>query len=131
MYKKIHHIGIYSNDPESLSTWYRDHLNFEVVSKLEKTPTRPKPIYFLKLESGSTIEILPFEAMPAGERGRGKYQPGNKHLGILVDDFDKASLELKSKGISVFDAKVTSKGWKIGYLKDPDGNLIEISDSWT
>jgi len=118
---KPEHIGIYASDSETLSKWYIDKLGFSIIRALKKEG-RPT-IYFLEAEGGVVVEILP----TSGDRSDRKLnEPGFSHIGILVDDFDKAVSSLESKGISVHDARKTSNGWTIGYLEDPEGNSLEI-----
>ena len=118
---KPEHIGIYASDSDTLSKWYIDKLGFSIIRTLEKEG-RPT-IYFLEAEGGVVVEILP----TSGDRSDRKLnEPGFSHLGMLVDDFDKAVSSLESKGVSVHDARKTSNGWTIGYLEDPEGNSLEI-----
>jgi len=118
---RVEHLGIYATDPEGLSQWYCERLDFSVVRKLEKEG-RP-PIYFLKAEAGWEIEILP---SPSSPRKRELTDPGYSHIGLVVEDFDQTAAFLGSKGISLHDVRETSNGWKIGYFEDPEGNRLEI-----
>jgi catechol 2,3-dioxygenase-like lactoylglutathione lyase family enzyme len=118
---KAEHIGIYANNVESLAQWYRENLDFVVVRTLEKEG-RP-PIYFLKGEEGLMIEILPTSIK---KQKRDLIDPGYSHIGIVVDDFDRAAGSLKSRDISLHDVRKTSNGWTIGYLEDPEGNRLEL-----
>ena len=61
-----------------------------------KKEGRP-PIYFLKGEGGSYIEILP--------------SAFKTHLGFVVDNFDEAVKKLQSKGISLENVRETGMGW--------------------
>jgi len=118
----IEHIGIYARDVERLAKWYQDVLGFKIIRVLEK-PGRP-PIYFLGYENcGCIIEILPTQKEG---KGRELNDPGFSHIGIVVDDFEKAIDHLKSKGVEVFGVRKTSAGWMIGYFRDPEGNILEI-----
>ncbi|MBW2121499.1 MAG: VOC family protein [Deltaproteobacteria bacterium] len=118
---RVEHLGIYANDSEGLSRWYREKLGFSVVRKLEKEG-RP-PIYFLEGEGGWQIEILP---SPSPPHKRELTDPGYSHVGLVVEDFDRTAGLLQSKGISLHDVRDTSNGWKIGYFEDPEGNRLEI-----
>jgi catechol 2,3-dioxygenase-like lactoylglutathione lyase family enzyme len=107
---KLGHIGIIANDPKNLAEWYRDILGFEIILEMKKKGRLP--IYFLKGEEGSYIEILP---------------PSFKnHIGFVVDHFDEAVKTLKTKGIVFEIIRETSMGWKIAYFQDPEGNQLEI-----
>jgi catechol-2,3-dioxygenase len=118
---KLEHVGIYAKNAEALAKWYISILNLKVTRKLEK-PGRP-PIYFLKSNEGLEIEILPTtkEGKP-----RDLEDKGFSHIGIVVEDFDTLASQLESKGISIHGVRYTSAGWKIGYFKDPEGNILEI-----
>lgn len=116
------HVGIYAKDVEAVKQWYCDVLGFKVVRKLEKAG-RP-PIYFLaKEEGGLMIEILP---TTAERKERELMDPGYSHIALIVDSFDEVASYLRSKGISLFGVRMTSVGWKIGYFKDPEGNILEL-----
>ena len=115
------HIGLYAADTTGLSNWYMGKLGFTLVRTLEKEG-RP-PIYFLKGEKGMVIEILPTSS---SRTARQLSDPGYSHIGLVVDDFEQATLLLQSRGVSVQDVRQTSNGWTIGYFDDPEGNRLEI-----
>lgn len=115
------HVGIYAEDVEALKNWYCDTLGFTVTRKLER-PGRP-PVYFLSKEEGLAIEILPTNNK---RRERGLEDPGYSHIALIVDNFDEVESYLGSKGILLSGVRVTGAGWKIGYFKDPEGNVLEV-----
>lgn len=117
----LEHIGIYSKNPAALSEWYGEVLGFTVVRTLKKEG-RP-PIFFMKGETGVVIEILPTSST---QQKRELSDPGYSHIGIVVEDFDRAASTLQSKGIEPHDIRTTSNGWTIGYFEDPEGNRLEI-----
>lgn len=115
------HVGLHAGDPVELAKWYVETLGFEVVRTLEKEG-RP-PIYFLRGDQGLVIEILP---TTAARPTRQLTDPGYSHIGLVVEDFDKATSSLQSKGVSPTNVRQTSNGWTIGYFNDPEGNQLEI-----
>jgi len=117
----LEHIGIYAKDVEALKNWYCDVLGLKVIKKLER-PGRP-PVYFLSGEEGLIVEILP---TTSERKERSLEDPGFSHIGLAVDNFDYVKTCLESKGIQLSGVRVTSAGWKIGYFKDPEGNVLEI-----
>lgn len=118
---KLEHFGIYARDTEALANWYINTLGFRVVRTLEKEG-RP-PIYFLAASEGGEIEILPTQE-PHAERSLN--QGGFSHIGLIIDDFAAVEANLDKKGICLEGVRDTSNGWKIGYLQDPEGNVLEI-----
>lgn len=122
MKMKPEHVGIYAKDVEVMRQWYCEVLGLKVIRKLEKAG-RP-PIYFLAGEEGGLIiEILP---TTVGRKERELTDPGYSHIAVEVDNFDEVESYLKLKGVELFGVRMTSAGWKIGYFKDPEGNVIEV-----
>jgi len=117
----VEHIGLYASDSGALAAWYRDVLELRVVSRIEK-PGRP-PIVFLQGVSGAILEILPTQAA-AGDREVDR--PGFTHLGLPVANLDTEKARLEKQGVEVWGVRSTSNGWTIGYLRDPEGNILEL-----
>lgn len=116
------HVGIYAKDVEVMKNWYCDVLRLKIIRKVEKAG-RP-PIYFLASdEGGLVIEMLP---TTSDRKERDLMDPGYSHIALEIDNFDEVESYLKSRGIELFGVRMTSVGWKIGYFKDPEGNILEI-----
>jgi catechol 2,3-dioxygenase-like lactoylglutathione lyase family enzyme len=119
---KLEHVGIYARNPTTLADWYCTCLGFTVARKLEREG-KP-PVFFLSLEDGGAqLEILPTEATSPK---RGLETPGLTHLGLVVEDFASVEKRLKAEGVSVWGVRTTSSGWRIGYLNDPEDNILEV-----
>ena len=118
---KLEHFGIYAHDTKALTDWYCDVLGFSVVRTLEKQG-RP-PIFFLAADEGGELEILP-TSEPRLERKLN--QPGFSHIGLIISDFAGLEQALAARGIALEGVRETSNGWKIGYFKDPEGNVLEL-----
>lgn len=118
----VEHIGLYAGDSASLARWYEDVLGMRVVNRIEKSD-RP-PIVFLQGATGAVLEILPTAAGPSanGEVDR----RGFTHLGLPVADFEAETARLAAHGVEVWGVRATSNGWKIGYFRDPEGNVLEL-----
>jgi catechol 2,3-dioxygenase-like lactoylglutathione lyase family enzyme len=106
---KTIHTSLTAKDPTRLAKWYQDVLGIKIGVELIKRGRLP--VYFLKTKNGCEIEIHPFV---------------KPHIGLVVDDFEAATKELASKGITLENVKTTSGGWKIGFFKDPEGNILEL-----
>ena len=120
MYNGIEHIAIAAKDTEGLCSWYQTVLGFSVAYDNKKSP----PTCFVRLGNGSLIEIL-----PAGEGAltqKGTSDPGINHIAIAVDEFEKAVEDLESKGVVVENIREASGGVKVGFFRDPEGNLLQI-----
>jgi len=119
MFAGIEHAAIAAQDTTALSEWYCNTLGFEVAYKNAKTP----PTYFVKLGTG-LIEFIP--ASEAGRVSRESADPGYSHLAVSVGDFDAAAADLSARGIELENVREASGGVKVGFLEDPEGNLLQV-----
>ena len=75
--------------------------------------------------SGQKLELNWY---PEGSVHATSYMPGEglDHLAFVVDDVKTAYRELLAKGAEPTDFDPARSGGWLAYLKDPDGNWIEI-----
>ncbi|MDP6779101.1 MAG: VOC family protein [Candidatus Latescibacteria bacterium] len=119
MYTGIEHTAIAAKDTTALSRWYCDTLGFTIAYDNEKAP----PTYFIKLGTG-LIEIIPASDSPRAARGDA--DAGWAHLAVSVDDFDAVVKDLGGKGVLLQNVREAGGGVKVGFFKDPEGNLLQI-----
>jgi predicted enzyme related to lactoylglutathione lyase len=43
-----------------------------------------------------------------------------------VANLDTEKARLEKQGVEVWGVRSTSNGWTIGYLRDPEGNILEL-----
>jgi len=118
MFDGIEHTGIASQEPERLAQWYVDTLGFAINYRSESSRG-----FFLRAPNGSMIEIL----LGEGERGSSKMKdPGLRHLAIAVKDFDAALGALQAKGVQFLSEPSASKGNRVAFFADADGNILHL-----
>jgi len=116
MVQGIEHTAIASPNPSALAQWYCDTLGFVVNYK-------GSAAYFVKAPNGSMIEIIPAE----GERGPNTMKsPGLRHLALTVTDFDAVYEGLKSRNVKFLDEPRESKGVRVVFFEDPEGNILHL-----
>jgi glyoxylase I family protein len=116
MIQGIEHTAIASPDPQKLAQWYVDHLDFVINYNSGRT-------VFVKAPNGYMIEIITSE----GDRGpQTMKDPGLRHLAIAVKDFDQVFSRLKSQGVRFEGDPIDSKGNKVVFFSDPDGNYLHL-----
>jgi glyoxylase I family protein len=94
-----------------------------------------KELVFLKDPHGFYFEIFPAEGnlpVPAAA-GDGPHYPGYRHLAFSVPDVDAKVAEMGEEAVLTlgpmgFDAFIP--GWKTVWMKDPEGNIIEITQGY-
>jgi catechol 2,3-dioxygenase-like lactoylglutathione lyase family enzyme len=112
------HIVIVSPDPEPLVAWYRDELGLP-AERLEAW--RRKEVLFVSMRVSDTFLIDIME----GERSGMNVD----HLALTVEGVDLDELaasgrfEVEMGPADLFGARGTGRGL---YIRDPDGNMVEL-----
>lgn len=116
MIQGIEHTAIATPDPAALAQWYADTLGFTINY-------RGSSAVFAKAPDGSMIEFIPAE----GERGPGALKsPGLRHLALAVDDFEIQYAALKRRNVRFLGEPSESKGNKVVFFTDPEGNILHL-----
>ena len=128
----ISHIALHTNNPERLTSFYTNKLGF----KKEKESLAPKALMrkifgfgsdcrLIMLSRGSTrLELISLA------RGRFKARSADKvgygHWACVVKDKVRFCHAIEKKKVKVI--KTTKNSRLICFIKDPDGNRIEVQD---
>jgi catechol 2,3-dioxygenase-like lactoylglutathione lyase family enzyme len=124
------HLGLISNHPEDMIRFYSEKLGFiegesrtiprELVQSLFGIPVECR---MTKLHRGEiTLEVFSppgLELVPCSDR-----QAGYNHFGLWVDDRRQFCRKLAERGVEVIEAPYKDRF--VFFVKDPDGNRIEI-----
>lgn len=115
----IDHPAVAADNVDTLADWYCNVLGYERLFR------DPRPIWLLKAEDGSILEILPTDDNP--RPARTNLTPGWSHLAFRVDDIEAAIQHLDSHGIrwsSVLSP--ATGGGQVRTFFDPEGNVLQI-----
>lgn len=124
-----HHIGLVVGDLERSTAFY-EALGFRTTSNLP-AEDGSKTIRFMELD-GFSIELFAYASAsapaPACEPA-GAEQLGFRHFALRTDDIEGTLAELKAAGLAPADleVRVVPIGYKLVFLRDPDGIEIELS----
>ncbi|MGA1796915.1 MAG: VOC family protein [bacterium] len=126
----IHHIGIMTNNPRNMEAFYVEKLGFQAGATTRVPETLievvfgfSSPCSLTKLSRGRVIvEIISPEGIVLS--GQEVSASGYNHWGFAVEDREDFCRQLTSKGVEVISA--AKNGRFVNFVKDPDGNLIEI-----
>jgi len=131
------HLGFFTNDADRLVDFYRDAFGFAV----EKEDILPSSVVrqifgisascrFIKLAAGghflSPVKLELFQplARKLGRRRNGLV--GCNHWGLRVGDRMEFVRAFRKQGISVIEARRGKHS--VYFVRDPDGNRIELRD---
>jgi len=125
------HVALACRDPLATERFYTAHFGFRCARVI---PLGQDQIVFLKL-GGVYLELFRArESCPLAPPAEdGPWFPGVRHLAFQVDDVDAQLAAMGtdaviSQGPMSFDAFIP--GWRTVWVKDPDGNIVEISQCY-
>lgn len=112
----IEHTAIASYDIAALARFYTDVLGFVINYQSANA-------IFVKAPNGAMLELI----HAAEERGAQTMKTqGIRHLAIAVSDFEAAYERLKSHKVTFLTEPQESKGNKVVFFEDPDGNYLHL-----
>jgi catechol 2,3-dioxygenase-like lactoylglutathione lyase family enzyme len=129
---RFNHVSISVADLDAQVDWYRRALGFGEVIERYELPEPPVRTAVLQAAPGVRIEMIERN----GSERTGDYRDpldmtrsqGYGHWAVDVDDLDAAFTWLLDAGASEVwaPADAVAPGARFAYIKDPEGNLIEL-----
>ncbi|QIB74400.1 VOC family protein [Halogeometricum borinquense] len=135
---RAHHVGITVSDLENAVEFYQETLDLTLLDRFTVSGENFSTAVgvegatgqFAHLEAdGVRVELIEYE--PEGEsRGEARInRPGTAHLGLTVEDIDSFYESLPNSVESVSRPQTTDTGSRILFVRDPEGNLIELLET--
>ena len=133
-----HHYGVTVTDLDRAVEFYGEKLGFDVLDRFTVSGSEFETAVglddaagrFAHLDAGGArVELVEYD--PEGEESRGDEvnRPGVKHLGFAVSDLDGLYDDLSDDVETVSEPQTTSSGTRILFLRDPEGNLVEVVEA--
>ncbi|QSG09184.1 VOC family protein [Halapricum desulfuricans] len=133
-----HHYAITVSDLDRMVTFYRDVLGLDVLAEFTVggeafatgVDVPGASAEFVHLDGGDArMELV--EYGPEGDRRPrpSLNEPGATHLGLEVDDLDSVYAELPDSVDTLSEPQTTESGTRILFVRDPEGNLVELLET--
>ena len=129
---RFDHVSVSVADLDAQVAWYQQALGFANVVERYELPEPPVRTAILQAAPGIRIELIERR----GSERTGEYSDpldmtrsqGYGHWAVDVDDLDAAFAWLLDAGATEVwpPADAVAPGARFGYVKDPEGNLIEL-----
>jgi catechol 2,3-dioxygenase-like lactoylglutathione lyase family enzyme len=125
------HVGLSVADLDKQESFYRVALGLEAAVERVEIPAAGIRTVILQSASGLRLELIERAGSSAQEFADaydGASVQGLFHWALRVDDLDASFTALEAAGARVVSAPAAgvSEGVRFAYVKDPEGNLIEI-----
>ncbi|OLZ40040.1 lactoylglutathione lyase [Natrinema saccharevitans] len=133
-----HHVGLTVSDLEETLAFYRDTLDLTVADRFavggeafsDAVGVEDASADLAHLEAdGVRIELVEYEPEARGSPAAGLNQPGAAHVGLSVDDLEAFAADLPDDVSTISGPRTTESDTTIMFLRDPEGNLIEVLES--
>src|SRR5258706_4191201 len=130
MIRQLAHLNFVTDDLLRMIEFYIDKLGFEIKFSLKNKAGQPFGYYF---ECGNLTFIEIFDQALAAKQWGGEVSPltpgnGYRHLCFEVTGLDEYCKQLNSTGVSVTDISLGMDNSRQAWIKDPDGNAIELME---
>ncbi|WP_117363890.1 VOC family protein [Natrarchaeobaculum sulfurireducens] len=133
-----HHVGITVANLERTLPFYRDVLGLEVVDRFEVSGEAFGTAVdvdgaagtFAHLEAdGVRVELVEYDPEDEAASSNELNQPGAVHVGLAVADLEAFYADLPEDVPTLSEPRTTASGTTICFLRDPEGNLIELLEA--
>jgi len=133
-----HHVGITVTDLDRAVDFYRETFDLALLDRFTVSGegfaagvgVPGATGQFAHLDAGGArVELVEYDPEGESAAADGVNQPGAKHLGLAVDDVDAFYDGLDNAVDTLSEPQTTSSGARILFVRDPEGNLIEVIDA--
>ena len=133
-----HHVGITVADLDRAVDFYTETFDLDLRAEFavggdafaEAVAVEGAAAEFAHLDAGdATVELVSYD--PAGDATDDPElnRPGATHLGLSVDDVAAFYAALDDDVETLSPPRTTESGTTILFVRDPEGNLIEVLDA--
>ena len=116
-------VFLFSNDAKRLVAWYRDCFGMVPAGEDSECDSIYKTFEYRDLENPEIKRTIVWAIMPTDQDIRDKPRTGK--VNYLVKNMGEVLSHLKSKGVAIDKSEEYPYG-KFAWVKDPDGNQIEL-----
>ena len=128
MFKRIDHVEVVTDEPESTIQFYTEILSFKIRSRqrIERSALGvPLSLVYLEL-GGTTVELITYEGAALAPAPTGDHL-GYNLIALEVEDMNEAVTFLKSKGVEIVWGPLVREGlYARAEITDPNGYHIEL-----
>jgi lactoylglutathione lyase len=127
---KIEHLAVWTNQPDTLKTFYEQFFN-AVSNEKYHNPVKQFNSCFLSFDEGARLELMQMPGIPGVAGNAGQQYIGLTHFAISTGSKEKVDAlteEIRKAGFTVLgEPRWTGDGYYESVILDPDGNRVEIT----
>jgi len=133
-----HHVGITVSDLDRAVAFYTETFGLDVIAEFsvggeafaDAVDVDGATGSFAHLDAGGIrVEVVEYDPEAAADEPPELNRPGAVHLGLAVADLDAFYGTLDDGVRTLSRPRTTESGTRILFVRDPEGNLIEVLES--
>ena len=133
-----HHVGVTVSNLDRAVDFYRDVFGLDVVARFSVdgeafatgVGVAGASADFAHLDAdGARIELVSYDPEGTAVGETTVNQPGAAHIGLSTADLDAFSESLPEDVETQSPPQRTASGTKIMFVRDPEGNLVEVLET--
>lgn len=127
---KLAHVALWCRDLDRVTAFWVDHLGALAGERYASTRRPGFVSRFLHLDEGATLELM---SIPGLERvaAEAVEQPGWAHVAVALGSraaVDALAERMSRLGLLASPPRLTGDGFYEAVIRDPEGNLVEITE---
>ncbi|HOZ29678.1 MAG TPA: VOC family protein [Bacteroidales bacterium] len=125
------HIGVTCENPSRFEEFYSKYFGFKRVKTIMSS--NGQEIVFIKNDNNTCIEIFQADENSPVEKPSldGPHYSAWKHIAFLVESIDDKLKEMGADTVISLGPKTLNEhGWRAVWIKDPEGNIIELTEGY-
>jgi catechol 2,3-dioxygenase-like lactoylglutathione lyase family enzyme len=128
---RTHHVSLSVADLDAMERWYGAAFGLREVVERVELPEPAVRTVLLRAPSGLRIELIERPGSipdPFSDPLEAALRQGFGHWALEIDDLEQAVAELTSVGAEIVwpPADAVQPGGRFAYVRDPEGNLLEL-----
>ncbi|EMA61826.1 VOC family protein [Halorubrum lipolyticum] len=133
-----HHVGITVSDLDRAVDFYTETFDLDPLTEFavggdafaEAVAVEGASAEFAHLDAdGIRIELVAYDPAAESDGTPQLNRPGATHLGLSVDDVEGFYADLNDDVETLSPPQTTETGTTVLFVRDPEGNLIEVLDA--
>jgi len=133
-----HHVGITVDDLDRAVDFYTETFDLDLLTEFsvggdafaEAVAVDGAAAEFAHLDAdGAIVELVAYDPAAESVADPELNRQGATHLGLAVDDVEAFYADLADDVETLSPPRTTGSGTTILFVRDPEGNLIEVLDA--
>jgi catechol 2,3-dioxygenase-like lactoylglutathione lyase family enzyme len=122
-FSAVSHISVTVTDLEKARAFYGGTLG---LAEIPRPAFRFPGVWYALEGERLSLHVTVKDAMPLVPAAPDRFDTRDPHFALAVPDADETCARLRASGLAFYDFEGTPTGLRQLFVRDPDGNMIEL-----